>query len=249
MTTVLTIVMAVYGQPLMLKKWFETAMGYENSDTIRFVVVDDCGEPPATLPKNILDSLNITILRVTDDITWNQMGARNLGMSVSSGWCAMMDPDMIFSNNVMSMILEMIPTLKRGSVVRYGLQHMSGQRKDEIDQTSPNTYIIHKDDFDYVKGYDEDYAGNKGWSDVQLLDVLISNYKIVGRKDIYAQFYSTDQIPDAAVMSLDRSVSENKKKRLKKKDESRKIGGWKRWNNNRLDNRIRFKWTQVHPQL
>ena len=74
--------MAVYGQPLMLDKWWETLRTYDDAllDAIKLVIVDDHGDPPAAIPNDIKAMMDTQLLRVTKQIEWNQMGARNLGV-------------------------------------------------------------------------------------------------------------------------------------------------------------------------
>jgi hypothetical protein len=47
-------------------------------DRIQFVIVDDGSPLPYRIPKL---NLNICWLKITDDIPWNQSGARNLGIT------------------------------------------------------------------------------------------------------------------------------------------------------------------------
>lgn len=234
--------MAVYGQPKMLAKQIEVIQAYppEILGRLTVIVVDDCGEPPAVTPETW------KLFRITQDIPWNQGGARNLGMKHAQGWCVMLDPDMIVDVGIACRFMDAIKTLERGQVVRFGLKHMNGSRKD-IDMSSPNTYLIHRDDFWRVGGYDEDYAGGKGWSDVQLLQVLADHFKMRGRNDLWVEFYDTDAFSDAQVMTLNRSVRRNKKIHLCKRAEA-KVRGWVRWVKVRKPKLkiLRFPWIQVH---
>ncbi|MCP4899963.1 MAG: glycosyltransferase family 2 protein [bacterium] len=244
----LTLCMAVYGQPEMLAKQIATVERYPESirDNLTVVIVDDHGDPAVSKESAVELALHVDsvkLFRVDRNIPWNQMGARNLAMFHSKGWCLMIDPDMVFRPSIMERMFQAAEKLKRGRVVKYGLRHKTDGR---IDMTSPNTYLIHRDDFFAVGGYDEDYAGNKGWSDVQLLDVLEACYKIEKRPDLHAEFYSTEQIPDAMVTTLDRSVAANRKKRVKKRDQSRSLRGWAKFARKQVDaTRLRFPWTQV----
>jgi glycosyltransferase involved in cell wall biosynthesis len=236
----LTIVMAVYGQPRMLE--FQVKSFYEHAkevrDQVRVIVVDDHGDPP--VPKMI----NWEVYRIDDDIEWNQMGARNLGMDRASGWCVMIDPDMVFDEPNLRKLIKEAKRNRRGLVTKYCLRHADGGREGEINPTSPNTYLIHRDDFFAAGGYDEEYRGKKGWSDVQMLDVLKAHYPVKLRKDIWADFYGTATIEDAAVMSLDRSVAHNKRLRINKQQQAKRKG-WKWWVKNEKGPNLRFKWHQV----
>jgi hypothetical protein len=249
--TELTVVMAVYGQPLMLAAQLATIRGYgpETRSRLNVVVVDDCGDP-AVDPEDIgfLASFvkSVKLFRVDKDIPWNQMGARNLGMQHSEGHCLLIDPDMVFDGVVMARMIEAASKLARGRVIKWGLRHVN---TGKLDMSSPNTWLLHRDDFFAVGGYDEDFAGNKGWSDVQFLDIMRGCYKIEERPDLWAHFHSTASVPDAMVTSLDRSTAANRKKRVKKVEQARKAGGWARWAKTRVSaERLRFPWTQLFPK-
>lgn len=243
------MVMAVYGQPLMLAKQLEVIGTYSDEvlAELTVVIVDDHGTPPVAkgFAEDLSDLCATKLYRVDDDIPWNQMGARNLGMHESEGWCLMIDPDMTFSNEMMVKLMAVARKEKRGTVTRYNLKHMSGPQAGVIDTSSPNTYLIHREDFFAVGGYDEEYRGNKGWSDVQLLDILKNHYSIRHKIDLYADFWGTDLIADAAVTSLDRSTGVNKRLRVHKANLAKR-GGWKQWVKKHNGPNLRFKWTRVH---
>ena len=242
-----TLAMAVYGQPKMLNVWLETLRSYpeEVLDQLELIVVDDCGSPPAEIPMDIQDLLPVQVFRVTEDIPWNQPGARNLAMDhVRTPIVLFVDPDMVFPAEMMALNLEAAHDLPEGRIIRFSLQHRSGPGKGSIDTTSPNTWFCHVSDFLLVHGYDEDYCGHKGWSDVQLLDIMTSAFKISHTKKLYAQFYSDTEVSDAMVSSLDRNTKHNRYMRLGKHRKAALCGGWVKFSQ-RLGNRIRFKWEQV----
>lgn len=252
MPAIVTVCMAVYGQPLMLERNLSVMQRYDEKvkSKIKVIVVDDHGDPPvlpgvAVAARN--EGLEVDIYRIDDDIAWNQMGARNLAMhQAPPTWCLMIDPDMVFSEAMMRRVLSQATKLRRGIFLRYGLFHFDKPTAG-IDRSSPNTYLIHRDDFLAAGGYDEDYRGHKGWSDVQMLDVLREHHAQVQASDIYASFYSTSVVPDAAVYSLDRRTAQNKKKRIKKVQQARKAGGWRRWVKKRKGRNLRFSWHKVYP--
>jgi hypothetical protein len=247
MTRLLTLAMAVYGQPKMLEVWFETLRTYSPDmlADMELLIVDDCGSPPATIPDDLVYELPCQIFRVTEDIPWNQPGARNLALEkCRTDLVLFVDPDMVFPAEMMDRMLEAGAKLPEGEIIRFQLQHHGGGSDGKLDGTSPNTWFCHVKDFLHAGGYDEDYAGHKGWSDVQLLDVMTSLYKIHHRADLFAQFYHTSKVSDAAVMTLDRSTVHNRKIRIKRTQAARKARSWAKWSQQPRD-RIRFKWEQI----
>ena len=243
----LTMVFSVYGQPRMLDKQIATMFDYspEVCRHLSVVIVDDCGDPP--VDADCLHRLSllksVKLLRVTKDIPWNQHGCRNLAMEHAQGWCLLMDPDFVFDGDTLRRLMQCAEKLTRGRVAKYGLTHKSNGK---LDMTSPNTWLMHRDDFFAIGGCDEDFSGHKGWADVQLLDLIRACYKIEMRPDLSASFYGPKDIEDAMVSKLDRSTAANKKKRVKKVGQARAAGGWARWAKTRVNlPRIRFPWTMV----
>jgi hypothetical protein len=243
----LTLVVAVYGQPLMLAHQLAAIRGYGPTinQHLNLIVVDDCGDPPADLGDIAKHVKSAQLFRVTEDIPWNQPGARNLGMHHASGWCLMLDPDMVIDGPTMVRMMHAASKLERRQVLKFALRHVDSGK---LDMASPNTWLLHRDDFFEVGGYVEHYAGAKGWSDCTLQDVLRSTYKVRLRPDLQAHFHSTASVPDAMVTCLDRSTSTNKKKRLKDVAKAKAMGGWVRWAKARVNApRLNFPWVQVYP--
>lgn len=241
MTRIITLAMAVYGQPKMLEVWFETLRRYtpEMLESLELLIVDDCGEPAAEIPADIQAMLPCQLLRVTENIPWNQPGARNLALDhCNTDLVLFVDPDMVFPPAMMEDMILFGERLELGNVIRFQLKH---RKTGALDPSSPNTWFLHVSDFLAVGGYDEDYAGHKGWSDVQLLDVMTSHYKIHHEPGLHADFYDVGEIPDAMVTTLERSHKHNRHQRLLKVKEARMMGGWKQWVKIKRK-RIRFGW-------
>lgn len=245
----LTIVMAVYGQPLMLCKQMQAIGNYHEAvrQRLNVVIVDDCGDPPVDvndMPALAFRVKSAKLLRVQTDIHWNQMGGRNLGAEVSSGHLLFIDPDMVFDGDTMRRMIEAASKLPRKHVVKWGLRHVNSGK---LDMTSPNTWLIHREDFFAVGGYDEDFAGHKGWSDVQFLNIMHACFKVEKRPDLVADFHSADSVADAMVTSLDRSTATNKKLHIMKIGQAKAAGGWAKWAKTRNAPRLRFPWQQLYP--
>lgn len=249
MTRLVTLAMAVYGQPKMLGVWFDTLRSYseEMLAQMELVIVDDHGSPPAVVPEDIRALLPVKLFRVLDNIAWNQPGARNLALEhMDTDLVLFVDPDMVFELEMMQKMLDSGFALTEGRVIRFMLKHRGGHAAGKLDPSSPNTWFLHVSDFLKVGAYDEDFAGAKGWSDVQLLDVMKANFKIRHDPELFAQFYGVEEISDAMVSSLDRETRTNKHKRLLKVKESRMMGGWLKWTRQHCNReRLRFRWEQV----
>ena len=80
----LSYVVPVYfntGNTSALADLLRTYAGYDSAllDRLQFIIVDDCSPTPPEIPADI--DLNILLLRINEDIAWNQPGARNLGIT------------------------------------------------------------------------------------------------------------------------------------------------------------------------
>lgn len=238
----LTFVMAAYEQPLMLNKWWETLRTYPEkvSKRIHLVIVDDHGDPPAAIPDDVRERFRSRLFRVLDDIPWNQMGCRNLGVQeAETDWVLMMDPDMVVEPEIAARLLVWVAKLKLGQVVKMLLRYTDGV----LDSSSPNCYLIHKEDFNRAGGYDEDYAGHKGWSDVQFMHTLKGlKMRFLKAKDVWVRYYRPRDIADATVNTLNRSVQHNRALHIRKMGIAKR--NWKRWVKTKGKN-IRFKWSRV----
>lgn len=236
----LTIGFSTYGQPKMLAFWFERYLAEpaEWRDRVEVVVVDDCGRPPARVPKDP----GIKLYRIKTDIAWNQPGARNLVSHVAETPRLMLiDPDMTMPEGMLEKLVTEAGHLRSGLVFRPGLRHVGNNL---LDHTSPNVHLLLREDFERVRGYDEDYCGHKGWSDVQLLRVMSEAFVCRQRDDLWFWFHHGDKkLPDAQVMTLDRSVAHNRKLHLLKMN-TLKAKGWKTFVA-RTGERLRFQWEKV----
>ena len=165
-----------------LEKLIEIYSQYNSNilDKIHFIFVDDCS------PTNIsiqTKKLNYSLVRITDDIKWNQGGARNLGVHLSkTSKLILTDLDHIFPESTFAkLIKDKIPNkiytfnrVKDGSKIN---SHV-------------NTFFCSKSIYYKSLGVDEEFCGNYGYEDVyfrQLQKHLGTKFKLY-RKEMISVF-------------------------------------------------------------
>lgn len=243
------LLMCCYGQPKLMAMQKAAWDGYpkEFQERLQIIVIDDCGDPAFTCEEET--PYELIILRVDKNIPWNQPGAKNLGFRESTvNWIINMDPDMVFTNLAVEQILQQMPdVLRRGSKYHYkfGLDHTNGHKT--MDYGSPNFYMVHKDEFWRCGGYNEDFAGHKGYSDVTLHRTLY--FSRGGKTRVFwkiaANFVNTNDVEDAAVMSLDRSVKFNHKRFAAAVDLAKRHSWMHYADSFRKNGYVRFPWSKI----
>lgn len=240
MTRELSICFSTYGQPKMLEEWFAHFYLQPKPvrDLVEVVVVDDCGTPPAAIPKD----RGVSLYRVDVDKPWNQPGARNLAAHVATSRVLLLiDVDMALGEGMLEKMVAAAHQLKPSKVLRPALKHVIDGR---LDHTSPNVHLVLREDFLKI-GYDESYSGHKGWSDVQLLRIMQRAFELRNRDDLWLWFHAiTDSIPDAMVTKLDRGTSFNKKLHLKRMGQLAKMK-WPEFVGTVQAKPLQFPWQKV----
>lgn len=137
--------------------------GYDPAllDRIHFVIVDD-GSPVRCAPPDL--PLNLTWLRVRQDIPWNQAGARNLGAVYAR--CDKMlvtDVDHEFPEEVLRRMVE------RGSCGKRISKFWRRGADGGYYHCHPNTFFLSRGRYFELYGYDEEFAGAYGAEDVRFM--------------------------------------------------------------------------------
>jgi predicted glycosyltransferase involved in capsule biosynthesis len=203
----LTILYTYFGQKEMIPQ----ILAEKHPDT-KIVIIDDCSPEPLARAKGI------NIYRIDDNIEWNQGGARNLGFHVAKGWIVYADIDHLISQQTQAELLKI--KKKKGTV------YFLGRNSDSKKVLS--VYLIHKDDFEKVGGYDEDFCGHYGREDLLFYNQCQANLNMVERTDIKAIDYS-----ETAHSQGDRNINHNEAL-YHAKTETRNTSP-----------RLRFKWHKV----
>lgn len=195
---------------------------------VEFVVVDD-GSP---IEYEVGEyELNITWLRIKEDIRWNQAGARNLGVTYAKS-------DKIFITDLDHELPE--------STFRYLINHCNPgrnfykiyreSREDGIVRRGkvcntgdmyyghPNTFFMSRARFMRFFGYDEEFAGNYGAEDFR----FVKYQKYQGSRQRYLPknilCYERDVNRNESYHSLNRDLSGNTPIDLRKKKECELFG-------------------------
>lgn len=196
-----TILYTYFGQKERLKDIIE--------QKLNTIIIDDCSHEP-------LESINgIKIVRITDNIKWNQPGARNLGFHLSNGWIICADIDHLVTKENVEQLKKI--NLNKGSIYYLGRE----------DTNSINVYVIHKDDFEFVGGYDEDFCGNYGYDDIHFYNKCKKYLNIQELRDIKVKVFAKESSSIG-----DRNTTHNLNLLRKKGVEPTK--------------RLRFKWVEIN---
>ncbi|MDD5175928.1 MAG: glycosyltransferase family A protein [Sterolibacterium sp.] len=172
-------------------------------DRIHFVVVDDGSPLKLTPPK--LD-LNLTWLRIREDIRWNQGGARNLGATYAkSDNVLLTDLDLHFPEPTLRALVDAKPCGK--NIFKF----MERDRATgQLRKGHPNTFFLSRARFLRFYGYDEEFTGNYGAEDfrfVKFQKAQGSRQRYFDRR--YTYFVRTEIDRKTAYHSLKRDLSQN----------------------------------------
>lgn len=125
---------------------------------LEIVLVDDCSPNVEKLIDLSGYKVKISLLRVLDDLKWNSGGAKNLGVLYSdSRRIIITDIDHFFPEQTCAWAMA-VP-LKEGEVC-----HFKRTGKDMVRKTDvhPNTFLMTRNTYIRLHGYDEDFVGMYG---------------------------------------------------------------------------------------
>ena len=172
-------------------------------DRIHFVIVDDAS--PLKIAPPELD-LNLTWLRVNEDIRWNQGGARNLGvMYAKSDNMLLSDLDLMFPEATLRALTEAGPCGK--NIFKF---KEKDKATGELRKGHPNTFFLSRARFLRFYGYDEEFTGNYGAEDFRFVKFQKSQGSRQRYFDERFPYFVRHEIDrKAAYHSLTRDLSTN----------------------------------------
>ena len=226
---------------LHLENWssFEPAV----LEHVTVFLVDD-GSPKDERPDSMLRSAptnvrkRIRLLRVEDDIPWNQHGARNLGAKLAKpGWLLMTDMDRIVPAHDMRILLtrELHPS-RYYKPLQYRARP-NGMPLSELTERAPfNQFVCTRKAYWRAGGYDEDYCGSYG-GDAPFLRALMRHAKFTRMTDVRMIRFNRHVLEGANTADLDRVAAAA--------EYSRRFHDKQKHGRTASVRPIRFPWTEV----
>lgn len=157
-----TLVYPFYDNRFMLLRHLQEWLEYSPAlkVAVKINIVDDAS--PNCRASEIVNEfgytgLDIRVWRVQEDIPWNQDGARNLAMlHAATEWTYMTDMDHLLPKKQAEFMMLFIEELARPGEYYMPTQALTNGVKL---LPHPNSYLMRRDDFWAMGGYDEDFAG------------------------------------------------------------------------------------------
>ena len=179
---------------------------------IHFIVVDDCSPVPVRFDEDY--NLNVTVLRIDDDIDWNQGGARNLGVDQAHTERVLLtDMDCLYPETTLYNTLhahlapQEICRFKRTTTI-------SGKLDPHI-----NSFLMHRKQYLAVGGVDEEFSGHYGYEDQFFLQqqkrhgasVTVAPDYLVMLTNAHTAVQATDPCGASRDLSRNRKLLEGKR--------------------------------------
>ncbi len=231
----LTLIVPYYRNCTMLARQVEEWWKYPRQ--VRVVCVDD-GSPEPALPIILEASKGrraswLELYRIGVDIPWNRGGARNLGALVAedADWLVHVDIDHILPADAADALVEFLGGRKFDSNVWYRFPRNRVGRADDTRKKDAlpddceygpihphvDSYLISRQLYWKVGGYDEDFSGSLGGGNPFLRRLeKIAGAPLLLAEPIRLEVYTRSVIKDASDWSLSRDKAEYSKRRRAK---------------------------------
>lgn len=165
----ISLVMPYYRNPGMLALQFAEWQRWsaKAKAQIEVVIVDDGSPEPAAAVSRPDGLPDLRIYRVLEDRPWHQHAARNLGaQQAASPWLLLTDMDHVLRAEAADALLRRIGKLDPGTA--YFLRRVEADTGELTtnahgrEKPHPNSFVMTRDLYWRVGGYDEDFCGVYG---------------------------------------------------------------------------------------
>ena len=189
---IITVSLSFYNQGEILKRhiadWKSFPTGLK--DRLKFFVIDDCSETPATevLAGQDLSGIDLNIYRVEEDIYCNMSGVKNLGAKeCPTEWILHLDMDTMVSLAAASAMLERAGGSGPGVAYKFN-RRVADTAHEKHHVPHPGVGLIRKDDYWQAGGCDEDFAGHYGFEDTDFWRKASGSIRLEECLDIYLDY-------------------------------------------------------------
>lgn len=238
MSAGVTLLYAYYENPQMLIRHLQEwqSYSYEAKTLTKVIIVDDGSprNPASPIVRNWELGLDIRVLRIVQNIAWNQDGARNLGMRVArTRWVYMTDMDHLVPHH---QIDKMIHFAHREAIQgEYYMPVAQIKTDGTVIGEHPNSYLMSVQDFWLMGGYDEDFAGCYG-SDGNFRKNMRAGLKEIKTAAFNTMVFRKEDIADACTHDFGRKDSEYYRANFPALEAKRRAPPYK------PKNHLRFDW-------
>lgn len=200
----ITIIMAYYENHTMLQRHLHHWRNYDRKiqKHMRAIIVDD-GSPVAPARADSEAPCALEIYRIVEDIRWNQDACRNIGVhEAKTEWILMTDMDHLIPEETMDFI--MYESLDPKMVYKFS---RVSEPEMEPYKPHPNSWLMTRDMFAAIGGYDERLAGWYG-TDGDFLDRVAVNAPILQLKQPLIRV-PRHVTPDSSTTTLTRKTEKD----------------------------------------
>ncbi|QDH80035.1 hypothetical protein FKX85_13730 [Echinicola soli] len=175
---------------------------------VHFVFVDDCSPVKVEITSQ---KLSFTLARISDNIPWNQGGARNLGVLIAkSAKLVLTDLDHTFPVETLRLLLD--------QPIPKGIYNFKRLKNGKPHHPHPNTFFCSKSTFYKSLGVDEEFCGHYGYEDIYFIELqkaLKTKFKTFRRH--YVSVKEHKELPRESHHSLIRNTTVNEALLTKKR--------------------------------
>jgi hypothetical protein len=203
------LVFLYYDNPGMLARQLACWSSYAGVlDPVPEILLVDDGSPRTRAVDTVRQvgcGIPIKVFRIKEDIPCNFAGARNLGCHHAEGWIYVSDIDTLLYAEDAKNFFQAYPLDQRCFYQpRWTLL-------PELTEGPPGmvNLLFHKEMYEAVGGYDEDYAGRYGKEEVDFYRRLIRRAPKVYRKSVLIRVMPPALVADANTRGLVRDKSHN----------------------------------------
>jgi hypothetical protein len=203
----LTLIFPYYDNPVMLGIHFAEWTDKYSADIkkhVEVVIVDDCSAKAPALPvvKQWADKVGfpVRLFYIKKKVMWNWQSARNIGAyEAADSWLFLSDMDM----DLAAPDAEQVIRLMKGRLLKEDAFYLFDRVKapnGEGYKSHPNTYLMSRDLYWHVGGYDEEFAGIYGCDgSYRRLILRVASGGHFHLHGINVTYYPRSYVPDSGV--------------------------------------------------